>query len=187
MKLIVGLVSLCLLSSLNAAGISERTKYKMFRSGCARIGSTSQDYIVIKVKNVKTAIIKEICTTPQALAWAIFLETGGKKLSIDCKKNETRYFEFSQDIALSHIGFDDYSRAELLNLQENTNIDSIVRAIKRGSMTRVDYRRQQLLYFAHLMFDRGVITTTGCFGTDVAYFKRVFKDRGKEAKRYRRL
>ena len=171
-QLIILFITLFLLSSYTTSSeVSEATKYKMFCRACEHSASTSQDYVVIKVKNLKTGETKEICTTPNLISGALMREPGKiREIWLDCNKYPKRYFEFRNDSALWNISFNDYSAERLVAFSKKINIDSIVRLIKRGQDISVNFGRNEK-YFAHLMFNRGIITTSGCFGTSVANFK----------------
>lgn len=77
-----------------ANDVSDGIKYKMFCCASGKAGSTSQDYVVVRVKNLKTGELKDLCTTPNMLSGAIWRETGKLRFGVDCKQHSTRYFEF---------------------------------------------------------------------------------------------
>ena len=150
--------------------VSEAVKQRMFCTACSKPMSTSHDYVVVKVKNLKTGEIKEVCTTTNLLEGALWRETGKLVFKVDCKMYPNRYFQFAQDSALWNIGFADYSTLELKAFARTVNIDSVVQQIRKGTMETADVEWKYMRYFAHLMFNRGVITTSGCFGTSVTWF-----------------
>lgn len=149
--------------------VTEDVKNKMFCCACANAGSTSKDYVVVKVKSLRTGETKEMCLTLNMLSGALSRENGKPTFGIDCKNYPTRYFEFSKDSALWNIGFNEYSSKELVAFRNKLNPDSIVKKIKARELTSV-YFRENERYFAHIMFNMGVVTTRGCFGTSVACF-----------------
>ncbi|MCF8449708.1 MAG: hypothetical protein K9G49_07530 [Taibaiella sp.] len=153
--------------------VTDAIKHKMFCCACEKGGSTSQDYVVVKVKNLKTGELKDICVTLNLLEAAIWRETGQLK-GLDCKEQFKRYFEFSKDSALWNIGYNEYSMQKLTTFQKHLNTDSIVGQIKAGKFQSVNFGKNER-YFAHIMFNRGVVTTSGCFGTDVSYFNPALK------------
>ena len=148
--------------------VTDVIKYKMFCCACKKEGSTSDDYVVVKVKNLKTGKVKDICVTLNLLEGAVWYETG-KFIGLNCKEYQKRYFEFSKDSAFLNIGFDEYSLQKLNTLQKHLNTDSIVEQIKTGKLHSINFGENNR-YFAHLMYNCGVITTAGCFGTFVSYF-----------------
>ncbi len=160
---IAGLLSLGLSTDVN-----DEIKNRMFCCACRKSGSTSRDYVVVKVKNTKTGALKEICVTLNLLEGAMWRERSlfGR---INCEGNSKRYFEFSEDSALSNIGFNEYSTSKLSTFQKQLNIDSIVKQIKMGKLYSVNFGKNER-YFAHVMFNNGVVTTSGCFGTSVFFF-----------------
>ena len=56
--------------------VTDAIKYKMFCCACQKGGSTSQNYVVVKVKNLKTGELKDICVTLNLLEGAIWREKG---------------------------------------------------------------------------------------------------------------
>lgn len=173
MKIFTFFITLLFIISCNMSNeMSENVKSKMFDCAFRNPGSTSQDYIVIKVKNLRSNEIKDICTTPNLLSGALWHEKSTIKFSLNCKEKTKRYFEFSQDSALWNIDFYEYSSTELASFQRHLNVDSIVNLIKSGRLQSVNFGRNNR-YFAHIMFNVGVVTTSGCFGTNVAIFNQT--------------
>lgn len=169
-KFLALIVSALAVSSFNLSNdVGDDVKYKMFCCACAKIESTSQDYIVLKVKNMNTGEVKDICTTPNLLSGALWRETGKMSVGLNCKEYPKRYFEFSKDNALWNIGFNDYSLEKLNTLRKHLNTDSIVKKVKKGNFHAVNVGKYEK-YFAHIMFNLGVVTTSGCFGTSIRYF-----------------
>lgn len=68
-----------------------------------------------------------------------------------------------------NIRFNDYSSQELTAFQKQLNVDSIIKQRKAGKLQSVNFGKNER-YFAHIMFNLGVVTTTGFFGTSVSYF-----------------
>ena len=170
MKIVILGISLLFVVSCNVSNeVSEDVKSRMFDCAFRSPGSTNRDYIVIQVKNIGTGELKNICTTPNLLSGALWREKSSLKFSPNCKEQSKRYFEFSQDSALWNIGFNEYSSTELAIFQSKLNVDSIVNQIKTGRLRSVNFGKN-IKYFAHLMFNVGVVTTSGCFGTSVAIF-----------------
>jgi hypothetical protein len=172
------LLFIALNSDAQTTEVSEETKFRMFCSSLNKVSySVNNDFVVIRVKNVKTKEVKEICTAPNFISGALNRETGGLYIGFDCKKYPKRYFEFSNDSALWNIGFNEYSAEELIAYSRKINVDSFVQEIKSGNMKAMtnanifnDFKKRR--YFAHLMFNRGVVTTSGCFGTTFSYFRK---------------
>ena len=169
-KIVVIFLFIFAFSSFRLANdVSDGVKYKMFCCACGKAWSTYHDYVVVKVKNLKTGELKDLCTTPNMLSGAMWHETGKLRFGFDYKQHPTRYFEFSKDSALLNIRFNDYSSQELTAFQNQLNVDSIIKQIKAGKLRSVNFGKNER-YFAHIMFNLGVVTTSGCFGTRVSYF-----------------
>ena len=170
---LVIIIAILLLSFTTSNEVSETTKQKMFCKAFENTFSRSREYVVYKVKNSKTGEIKDICTPTNFLLGALSRGNTGHKLTIgiDCEKFHDRFFVFKDDSALRDVGFNEYSESELNAVAKRFNIDSITLQIKLGKMRQVTSKSTELKYLAHLLFNRGVITTSGCFGTSVSYFK----------------
>ena len=156
--------------------ISEIQKFKMF---CAALKnhSTAPNYVVVKVKNLNTGEIKEICTEAPFVEGAISRQIGKFSFPTDCNDYPNRYFEFSADSALWNISFDLYTISELEEYAETIDIGKIVQQIKDGILQEKTFginkrqtwqatRREQTM-FAHIMFNNGVMMTRGCFAGNV--------------------
>jgi len=156
--------------------VDEKIKHEMFCSSLSNF-STAPNYLVVKVKNLNTGEIKEICTEAPFLNGAFNRETGEFKNSLDCKEYEDRYFEFKKDSALWNISFDLYSKAELDSFATTINVDNIIKQVKSGkliSKTFMNDRKEQIM-FAHIMFNNGVMMTRGCVAGNICgltYFKK---------------
>ena len=109
--------------------ISETQKFKMF---CAALEnqSTAPNYVVVKVKNLNTSEVKEICTEAPFVEGAIYRQTGKFSFQTDCNDYPNRYFEFSADSALWNINFDLYTISELEEYAKTIDVKKIVQQIK---------------------------------------------------------
>ena len=141
---------------------------------------TFQYHVVIKLKNLNTGVIREVCTQPDFLEGALHLEynldydynarTKIKKLAI---KNKDRYFEFKNYSAIANVGVEDYSIAELEKLEKEVNFDSIVRIIKKKKDWAIRLDEKELIMYAHALFNRGILTgENNCLGGKLIYVNR---------------
>lgn len=141
---------------------NENVKFKIF---CTAMNNNSEspNYVVILVRNLNTNEKKEICTEAPFLNGAIGIETGEFYLGFNCKKNNSRYFEFAKDRALKNINFDLYSANELEAYSKTFNVNEIVQKVKNGKLSDTTFRcsKKEQLMFAHLMFNNGVLVTRG--------------------------
>ena len=151
--------------------ISEIQKFKMF---CAALEnqSTAPNYVVVKVKNLNTGEVKEICTEAPFVEGAINRQTGKFSFQTDCDDYPNRYFEFSADSALWNISFDLYTISELEEYAKTIDVERTVQQVKEGKLqektfgidkeqTWQETKREQIM-FAHIMFNNGVMMTRGC-------------------------
>ena len=149
--------------------ISEDVKYKMYKKAMNSF-STSPYYIVIKVKNIKTGEIKEVCTEAPFIRGALDREYCSNKTDYKNNlENKERYFEFNCDSALWNIGYDLYTPKDLLELENKLNLDSLVNLARKGKLTTVTFmetRKYQHLY-AHLMFNQGIMMRRGCLAGNI--------------------
>jgi len=113
--------------------ISETQKFKMF---CAALEnqSTSPNYVVVKVKNLNTGEVKEICTEAPFVEGSIYRQTGNFSFQTVSNDYQNRYFEFSVDSALWNISFDLYTISELEEYAKTIDVEKIVQQIKEGKL-----------------------------------------------------
>jgi hypothetical protein len=163
--LTIGSLSICA-----KAQVDDRTKYEMY---CEAFNnkSTAPNYIVVIVKNLKTGMMKEICTVAPFIQGAIGHETGN--WSANCKKNRRRYFEFAKDIALLNISFDLYSKAELDTFEKTFDVADVIKKVKTGELTNKTFTgsQKEQIMFAHLMFNNGIMMTQGSWAGNICGLK----------------
>jgi hypothetical protein len=141
--------------------------------------STFQFYLVIKVKDLNTGIIRDICTEGDFLDGALHLEYKVGYDSLSSMRieniqigNRPRYFEFKDTSALQNLGIDNYTAEDLANFEKAHNIDSLAKVIKNSKWhMRIDDDKTLLLY-AHSLFNRGILTgENNCFGGTLCYIR----------------
>jgi len=161
MKILISILIIFIALTANA-DIADSTKAKMFCTAI-RNGSTAPNYVVVKVKNLKTGEIKEICTEAPFLRGAMRIQN--KNSAIDCIKFKDRYFEFSKKKALKNIGYDLYSMSDLEKYKQTINLDSLVEQVEIGKLNGLNFsgEKKEQRMFAHLMFNNGIMVTRGCF------------------------
>jgi hypothetical protein len=171
------LLTFGLLSITAIAQVDNQTKSKMF---CAALDNTSTapNYIVIRVKDLKNGITKEICTEAPFLLGALGRQLGQSNFSLDCQKYKSRYFEFRNDSALWNISFDLYNTADLEKYANTIDIKKTVQQVRSGKLSSIGFpphdRKQQRM-FAHLMFNNGIMMTRGCVAGNIcelSYFRK---------------
>lgn len=142
--------------------------------------STAPYYVLIKVKNLKTGLVKDICIEAPFLSGAIFRETNCDIYKADtiALENIDMYFEFSKDSALWNIGFDNYTKEELHAFENKTNFDSIANEIRIGRLTDQGFwennsdknpKKNQLMY-VHILLEKGIMVRRGCVAGNYIYF-----------------
>lgn len=116
-------------------------------------------YIVVKVKNLNTNEIKEVCTSPGFLDYALrkeFKKQNNQKLL----RNKELYFELKDTAALNNIGFNLYTNEELKSYGEKIEIDSLTNKI----LSKKDFsfgkfkEHRELNMLAHLLFNRKILS-----------------------------
>jgi len=167
-KTVMLILTFAFLALSSYSQVDSLTKFKMFCSALNNI-STTPNYVVVIVKNIKTGEIKEICTEATLLCGAVNKRSGKTNLIINCKKYETRYFEFSKKKALNNISFDLYTKEDLNSFAETINIKDIVDQVKSNKLTSKTFTgsRKEQIMFAHLMFNNGVMMTSGCYAGNI--------------------
>jgi hypothetical protein len=166
---ILSILTLLLLGFTTDNTVSEEVKNKMYKKAINHF-STAPYYVVIKVKNLQTGEIKEVCTEAPFVHGALDRENCSNKSDFKNKLiNKERYFEFNCDSALWNIGYDLYTKSELSELENKLNLDSLVSSARKGELTSITFtetRKYQRMY-AHLMFNRGIMMTRGCFAGNI--------------------
>lgn len=150
-------------------------------------GSTFQYFTVIKVKDVNTGKVREICTKGNFLWGALHTEydssysvNGLKKIQKLLFENKQRYFEFKNAIALNNLGVNKYSVEDLKKFEKENNVDSISKSIKgKWGIAISDDKTMHLL--AHSLFNRGILTgENNCFGGTLTHIdKQMLNERKK--------
>jgi len=174
MKKLVLLLSVIVLFSFNKD--ENDLLYKNYAKAVSN-ASTFQFHLVIKVKNLNTNEIREICTQGEQLNFAIYREykidfsnKGAAKVQKIALKNKDRYFEFKNDTVLSNLGLKEYSESDLKELERKINFDSLAQAIKEKQKWSAHLDDKELLMYAHALFDRGILTgENNCFGGSLVY------------------
>ena len=159
--------------------LTERTKYEMFVKAMD-YNSTAPYYVVIKVKDKRTRLVKEICTEAPFLSGAIYreLKCGVFQSDSIAKTHKDRYFEFSKDSALWNIGFDLYSAKDLADYKSKIDIDSVVKDIKNGTIKdktflgKADRLKNQRM-FSHLLINQGIMVRRGCIAGNIISFEDI--------------
>jgi len=130
-------------NTLFSQSIEEKTYKEVIKSW----GSTAPDLVVIKIRNVSTGEIKEVCTDMTSLFWAIWHETN---LLDDKVMNQTllshssnRTFDFKKPELLERLGFNTYHlyhEAEIINIiKKNHLIDSLSKINKLRDINHDTY------------------------------------------------
>lgn len=133
--------------------------------------STIQYFTVIKIKDINTGNIREICTKGNFLWGALYYEYGknyGKSEELKIHKllieNKQRYFQLKDTTALNNLGMNRYSIADLKKFEKENNVDSIAKSIK-GEWGMPFSDDKNMLLLAHSLFNRGILTgENNCFG-----------------------
>lgn len=129
------------------------------------ISGTFSPFVVINVKNMNTNEIKEICTKTNFLQGALHKEYKTRNIE-DLIKNKNRYFEFKDTSALNNIGFEQYSNKKFLKFKKDNKIDSLIDRIIKKQPMKIDLKtNEDILFYAHSLFNRGILTgENSCFG-----------------------
>jgi len=165
---IILILTIGLLSCNSMTEIEEETKQKMFCKALNNL-SSSPNYVVVNIKNLKTGEKKEVCIETPFLNGAIGKEFGIYPDKIDCEKHKERYFEFSKDSALWNINYNLYSKISLDSFAKTINVEEIVKLVKKGELKSKTFNsdKKEQIMFAHLMFNNGVMMTRGCIAGNI--------------------
>ncbi|WDO12822.1 hypothetical protein MH928_16045 [Flavobacterium sp. WW92] len=143
-------------------------------------GSTFQYHLVIKLKNLNTGEIREVCTEGNFLQGALhreydlaYDEEGVEKAIKLAIENKKRYYEFKNDSAIINIGSEDYTMKELEKLEKKINFDSLATQIKAKKKWAIALDNKEMMMYAHALFNRGVLTgENNCMGGRLYYIDR---------------
>jgi hypothetical protein len=142
--------------------------------------STFSYFTVVKVKDLNTGMIKEICTEGNFIIGALHIELnqGYSKKGEDivlafAKTKKDRYFEFKKKKALKNISFFDYNPNLLDTIQAKYDFDEVVRKIKENKKFSIELPDEIMKLYAHVLFNRGYMTgENDCFGGKLIYVDR---------------
>ncbi|MCO4292629.1 hypothetical protein NF867_07135 [Solitalea sp. MAHUQ-68] len=143
--------------------------------------STFSYFTVIKVKNLNTGVIKEICTKGDFVLGALHIEL---KADYDKKSAQTvlgfaksqknRYFEFKNNKALDNISFFDYNTNLVTKIQTKYNFDKAIEYIKKTKDFSIWLSDDEMKAFAHVLFNKGYLTgENNCRGGTLEYVDRT--------------
>jgi hypothetical protein len=150
-------------------------------------GSTLQYFTVIKIKDINTGNVREICTKGIFLWGALHYEynknyskNGEIKIHKLLLENKQRYFQLKDTAALNNLGMNIYSIVDLKKFEKENNVDSIAKTIKsKWGMPFSDDKNMLLL--AHSLFNRGILTgENDCFGGTLIHIdKQMLEEKRK--------
>ena len=134
-------------------------------SRAVKNNTVEQYHLVIKVKNLKTNEVREICTLGRILSEVIhvdknlnYTKTDIEKANKIMLKNKERYFKFSTDSAIYNLGMHKYSMKELKSLEKRINFDSLASQIKLKGKWQMNLQEKNRLMYGHALFNRGILT-----------------------------
>lgn len=147
-------------------------------------GSTYSYFTVIKVKDLNTGQVKEICTKGNFVVGALDRElskdTGSKDepdVLAFAKNHSDLYFEFKNKKALENISFYDYDPNQLSKIRSDYDFNKVVEIIKKQKKFSIRLNDQDMKLFAHILFNKGYMTgESDCFGGALDYVDRNHKE-----------
>lgn len=194
--LILAIISIGIISCKNSN--SDKQNKKEFNSSQDSIlysnyvnsienGSTFQYFTVVKVKDINTGKVREICTKGNFLWGALHIEydssysiNGQKKIHKLLLENKQRYFELKDTASLNNLGLNRYSIEDLKKFEKEKNVDSIAKSIK-GKWKMWISDDKTMLLLAHSLFNRGILTgENNCFGGTLSYISKQMLDERKK-------
>ncbi|WP_338377210.1 hypothetical protein [uncultured Flavobacterium sp.] len=147
-----------------------------------------QYFLVVKVKDLNTGNVREICTKGNFLSGALhkeynldFNEKDATKLYKVMLENKERYFEFKDTTAINNLGIHKYSVEDLQKFEKKHNIDSIANSIKNKKWNMFLSDDKTMLLYAHSLFNRGILTgENNCFGGTLMHIDNQILDKKKK-------
>ncbi len=162
----------------------ENGKYLNFIAAIQN-SSTFSYFTVIKVKNLNTGEIKEICTKGNFVSGALHIELkadyddkGEQKVLDFAKSKKNKYFEFKNKKALDNISFFDYKTKLVTKIQTEYSFDKAIEIIKKKKEFSIRLSDDKIKAFAHVLFNRGYLTgENDCWSGALEYIDRLKDDR----------
>ena len=156
----------------------ENEKYLNFLAAINN-GSTIGYFTVVKIKNLKTGKVKEICEKGAFVMGALHMEINadydrdGEQKVLNYIKGKDRFFELKNDEALFNVGFNTYSEKLLDTISEKYNFKEIEREIRKNGQYKIDLPDGEMEAFAHILFNMGYMTgENNCWGGGLFYIDR---------------
>ena len=175
LKLIMPLIFL-----ISCSFVKKDELYLNYLASINNEGSTFQYYLVIKIKNLNTGEIREICTDANGLLGALHREQNvdydeksrNSILSL-AKNNKQRYFEFKNQEALNNLGVQYYSTSDLEKLEKKIDFDSLANQIIKSKKWSMRISGKQMTMYAHALFNRKILTgENNCMGGTLHFVDR---------------
>ncbi|GAA4313337.1 hypothetical protein GCM10023149_09060 [Mucilaginibacter gynuensis] len=124
--------------------------------------STSPNFVVITAVNKITGKTKEICTEAPFVIGGIERNKGNATQ----QNYKSASFYFNTKAALDNVGFDEYTYRELIKYGQNKELKTIVDYLSRNPMVTMEHNfqgtRKQQFMFAYVLFNNGIMSTSGC-------------------------
>jgi len=122
-------------------------------------------FTVVKVKNLNTGEVKEICTYGSAVIGSLSYELNSKPHSNVVQNvfeiaggRHNRYFELKNKQALDNISFNSYNTQALVAIKKEYNFDKIGDTIKKDKKYSIRLPMNKKLAFAHALFNKGYLS-----------------------------
>ena len=186
MKALLSIVLFCQLLALSDFSIKsstqtdlENTKYQNYLAAANNL-STFSYFTVVRVKDLNTGIVKEICTKGNFLAGAVHRELhvdydgkGLQKVYDFIASKKDRYFEFKSKEALDNISFFDYDSELLFKIRSKYNFTTAIDYINKCKAFSIRLPDKEMKAFAHILFNKGYLTgENNCWGGALEYVDR---------------
>lgn len=161
----VALLALAFLLLTSFAGEKPVDVYPLYYAA-VKNKSQFQYFVVIRNVDAATGKEREICTQGAFLRSALHKEL---KLHFDIQEmmvveqklldNDARLFEFKNPDALQILGAENYSPAEMAQLEKEVSFKTLAAEIKKGSTWKMEFTDdKRMLMYAHALFNRGILT-----------------------------
>ena len=182
-SILIFLLALPLVSYRHGSDNTDKLENEKYLNFLAAIqnNSTFSYFTVIKVKNLNTGAVKEICTKGKFVDGALHSELnadydtkGEKKVFEFVKSKHNRYFEFRNKEALKNISFFDYKTTLVRKIQARYNINKVITIIKEKKRLSIRLSDDEMKAFAHVLFNKGYLTgESDCWGGALEYVDRT--------------
>lgn len=166
-QLIIMFCMFLITSCLNAE--TKEAKLKRMFIAAMKNNSTSPNFVVVNVVDLKTNERKDLCTEATSLSYVLHLDSQELNFNTLIYTNYgIPVIKLNSDDAIEQIGFNDYNPAIVDSIIHNTSsslIDEILKQNKQEGYSKLlesNTLKFDKKYFEHYLYMNGILTHRDC-------------------------